>query len=281
MKKLLFLFSAVLLLPLAAGEVMNLNSRMELGVPGRGVPGYYFDVNKAHIDVTSRDLAKNYNTVTVPDGRGGMCMKIPGYTGVSFYQLESSEMILPRDGEVEISFDVKIGADENGVLHPVKPFSIDFRCYADGAKDKYYPMLRRFSFRPGTEWKTIKRRFKIKAYTYYYHIWVMPEGVKSGGTVNSLYLDNFTLRYVDGKDVEPEEYAVIPDDPNHLYAPGKTAALDIRARINSTAQQIDAALEVKKEYNSEKVARIPVKLVRGKDGTYTAKCSFKFKEYGS
>lgn len=281
MKKLLFLFSAVLLLPLAAGEIMNLNSRMELGVPGRGVPGYYFDVNKAHIDVTSRDLAKNYNTVTVPDGRGGMCMKIPGYTGVSFYQLESSEMILPRDGEVEISFDVKIGADENGVLHPVRPFSIDFRCYADGAKDKYYPMLRRFSFRPGTEWKTIKRRFKIKAYTYYYHIWVLPEGVKSGGTVNSLYLDNFTLRYVDGKDVEPEEYAVIPDDPNHVYAPGKTAALDIRARINSTAQQIDATLEVKKEYNSEKVARIPVKLVRGKDGTYTANCSFKFKEYGS
>ena len=281
MKNWLKIFCSFIFLPLVAGEVMNLNSGMELGVPGKGVPGFFFDVNKAHIDIASKDLAKVYTAVTVKDGKNGNCMMIPGYAGVSAYQLESSEMLLQRDGEVEISFDAKIGADENGVMHKAKPFVIDFRCYADGSKDKYYPMLHRFTFRPGKEWKTFKRRFKVKAYTYNYHIWVMPEGVKSGETCNALYLDNFKLRYVDGKDVEPEEYAVIPDNDDHVYAPGKTAVLDVRARINSKAATINATLEVKKEYNSEKVASIPVKLVRGNDGTYTAKCSYKFEEFGS
>ena len=282
MKK--FSLSAVAVLCLfgvSAGEVINLNSSMELGVPGKGVPGYYFDVNKVHVDEVAKNLDKVYRTVTVPDGKDGMCLKIPGYTAVSGYQLESSEMLITRSGEVEISFDAKIGPDENGVMQPQKSFAIDFRCYADGDVDKYYPMLRRFSFRPDTQWKTFKKRFKVKAYSYYYHIWVLTEGLKSGDTANSLYLDNFKLRYVDGKDVEPEEYAVIPDCDEHLYAPGKTAKLDVRARINSGKKSIDAVLKVKKEYNGEVAASIPVKLERDKNGTFVGKCEYKFNQFGA
>ena len=163
-KKILFLAAVLFSAALTAGEVINLNSSMELGVPGKGVPGYYFDVNKVHVDEVAKNLDKIYRTVTVPDGKDGMCLKIPGYTAVSGYQLESSEMLITRSGEVEISFDAKIGPDENGVMQPQKSFAIDFRCYADGDVDKYYPMLRRFSFRPGTQWKTFKKRFKVKVF---------------------------------------------------------------------------------------------------------------------
>ena len=162
MKKTTVFLAFSLMLPLLyAGEVMNLNSSMELGVPGKGVPGYFFDVNKLHVKEGQKDYGKIYAALTVADGKDGNCLKIPGYAGVSSYQLESSEMILPRDGEIEISFDAKIGADENGVLHPAKPFAIDFRCYPDLDRDKYYPMLKRFDFRPTQEWKTFKKRFKI------------------------------------------------------------------------------------------------------------------------
>ena len=181
MKKITAFLTFALLFPvLIAGEAINLNSTMELGVPGKGAPGFFFDINKLHVKEGAKNYDKIYAAITVPDGKDGNCLMIPGYTAVSGYQLESSEMILPRDGEVEISFDAKIGPDENGVLHEAKQFVIDFRCFPDLDKDKYYPMLKRYNFRPGTEWKTFKKRFKIKGYTYYYFIWVMPSGLKNG-----------------------------------------------------------------------------------------------------
>lgn len=280
MKKLVVLLFAGIFLPLAAGEVMNLNSSMELGVPGKGAPAYYFDVNKLHITQAEKSLNRVMYAVTDPNGKNGNCIKIPGYSGVAAYMLEVSEMILPRDGEVEITFDAKIGPDENGVLHPAKQFTIDFRCFPDLDKDKYYPMLKRYNFRPTTEWKTFKKRFNIKGYSYYYHIWVMSE-LKSGETANALYLDNLKLRYVDGKDVEPEEYAVIPDQDDHLYAPGKTAKLDIRARLNGMGDSVNGTLVFTKEYNSAVVKKMPVTLKRDANGTYVGKVDFKVTEFGS
>ena len=281
MKKILSKFFLLTLLPLAAGEAINLNSTMELGVPGKGAPGFFFDINKLHVKEGAKNYDKIYAAITVPDGKDGNCLMIPGYTGVSGYQLESSEMILPRDGEVEISFDAKIGPDENGVLHPAKSFVIDFRCFPDLTKDKYYPMLKSYSFRPGTEWKTFKKRFKIKGYTYYYFIWVLPSGLKNGETGNSLYLDNFKLHYVDEKDAAPEEYAVVPDRQDQIYAPGDTVKFDLRARLNSDEKSVNASLLLKKDYNGEVVEKLPVKLTRGADGTYTAVADVKLKEYGS
>lgn len=275
--KLLFLA----LLPLTAGEVMNLNSSMELGVPGKGVPGFLFDVNKLHIKEGVKDYNKTYAALTVPGGKNGNCLMIPGYTGVSGYQLESSEMILPRDGEVEISFDAKIGPDENGVLHKAKPFAIDFRCFPDLDKDRYYPMLKRYNFRPTTEWKTFTKRFNIKGYTYYYFIWVMPSGLKSGETGNSLYLDNFKLRYVDGKDVEPEEYAVIPDRDDQIYTRGEKVKFDLRARLNSNEKSVKATLLLKKDYNGEVIRKMPVELTRQSDGTYVGAAEITLDLYGS
>ncbi len=282
MKKITaFLTFALLLTALSAGEAINLNATMELGVPGRGAPGFFFDINKLHVKEGAKNYDKLYAAITVPDGKDGNCLMIPGYTAVSGYQLETAGMILPRDGEIEISFDAKIGPDENGVLHSAKPFTIDFRCFPDQDKDKYYPMLKRYNFRPGTEWKTFKKRFNIKGYSYYYFIWVMPSGLKNGETGNSLYLDNFKLHYVDEKDAAPEEYAVVPDRKDLIYAPGDTVKLDLRARLNSNERSINASLLLKKDYNGEVVEKLPVKLNRGADGTYTAAADIKLKMFGS
>ena len=228
---------------LSAGEVINLNSSMELGLTGAGVPACRLDVNRAAISAVRANPEKVYFARTVPGGNPGQCLMIPGYTGVSNYQLELADFLLTRDGEVEISFDAKIGPDETGAMQPQRSFHIDFRTFPDLSRDTYYPMLTGFSFRPGTEWKRFSRRFKVKAYTNYYHIWVLPNGIPDGGTGNALYLDNFRFAWVDGKPAEePEEYAVIPDRTDQIYAPGDPVKLTVRARLRSDRKELAGTL---------------------------------------
>lgn len=265
-----------------AGEIVNRNAGMELGEPGRGVPGVFLDINRAAMGTVRANPAKLYVPRTVPGGNPGQCLVIPGYTGVSDWQLEFANLMLTRDGEVEISFDAKVGPDENGKLQKLNPFSIDFRLYPDGDRDSYYPMLKRFSFRPTTEWKHFSRRFRIKAYTNYYNIWVLPNGIPNGGTGNALYLDNFRLEYLDGKNTaEPEEYCVIPDRDDQLYKPGDSVRFTVRARLNGLPPDAEASLLVKRDYNGSRVAELPVRLTRGADGTYTGTASLKTGEFGS
>lgn len=265
-----------------SGEIVNRNAGMELGEPGRGVPGYFLDVNRAAIGTVRANPDRIYTPRTVADGKNGQCMMIPGYQGVAHYQLELADLYLDRDGEVEISFDAKIGPDETGKFQKPDGFRIDFRLFPDNDRDSYYPMLNGFNFRPTTEWKRFSKRFKVKAYPYCYNIWVLPDAIPSGGTLNSLYLDNFRLEYVDGKPAEePEEYSVIPDRDDQLYAPGETVRYAVRARLREASAVADAVLTLKRDYNSSELAKLPVRLTRGADGTYTGTASFKAGEFGS
>ncbi|UKI32882.1 MAG: hypothetical protein L6W00_04895 [Lentisphaeria bacterium] len=176
----------------------------------------------------------------------------------------------------------KVGPDEGGTLHKLSSFTIDFRLFPDNDRDSYYPMLKSFSFRPTTEWQRFSRRFPVKAYTNYYNIWVMPSAVKSGGTLNSLYLDNFQLRYVDGRKTdEPEEYCVIPDRDDQLYRRGDTVRFAVRARLADAADSLDAELAVLRDYNNSELAALPLRLTRRADGTWTGSASWKAGEYGS
>ena len=263
-----------------AGEIVNRNAGMELGEIGRGVPGYILEVNHAAIDAVRANPAKMFVLRTAAGGNPGQCLMIPGYKGMAGYQMELADLFLSRDGEVEISFDAKIGPDENGVMHKPAPFIIDFRLFPDTDRDSYYPMLKRFQFRPTTEWKRFSRRFKVKAYSYAYNIWVLPAGEPKEDTLNALYLDNFRLEYVDGKSSEPEEYSVIPDRVDPLYAPGDRVRFSIRARLNGTAPA-DAVLQIRRDYNGSEIARIPVRLAPGADGTFTGKAELPLKEFGS
>lgn len=263
-----------------AGEIVNRNAGMELGEIGRGVPGYVLEVNHAAIDAVRANPAKMFVLRTAAGGNPGQCLMIPGYKGMAGYQMELADLFLSRDGEVEISFDAKIGPDENGVMHKSAPFIIDFRLFPDTDRDSYYPMLKRFQFRPTTEWKRFSRRFKVKAYSYAYNIWVLPAGEPKEDTLNALYLDNFRLEYVDGRSSEPEEYSVIPDRVDPLYAPGDRVRFSIRARLNGTAPA-DAVLQIRRDYNGSEIARIPVRLAPGADGTFTGKAELPLKEFGS
>lgn len=282
MKSLPVTLCSALALLACGGEPVNLNSHMELGEPGRGVPGYFLDVNRAAIDTVRAAPDRLYTPRTVSGGNPGQCLMIPGYRGVSHYQLELADILLTRDGEVEISFDAKVGPDEGGTLHKLSSFTIDFRLFPDNDRDSYYPMLKSFSFRPTTEWRHFSRRFPVKAYTNYYNIWVMPSAVKSGGTLNSLYLDNVQLRYVDGRKTgEPEEYCVIPDRDDQLYRRGDTVRFTVRARLADAADSLDAELAVLRDYNNSELAALPLRLIRGADGTWTGSASWKAGEYGS
>ena len=110
----------------------------------------------------------------------------------------------------------------------------------------------------------------------------MPSAVKSGGTLNSLYLDNFQLRYVDDeKNGEPEEYCVIPDRDDQLYRRGDTVRFAVRARLADAADSLDAELAVLRDYNNSELAALPLRLTRRADGTWTGSASWKAGEYGS
>ena len=272
--------TASFLLP--AGELLNRNAGMELGIPGKGAPGYFLCVNRAALKTVQAAPDKIYTSVTVGEGKDGQGLMIPGYSGVSHWQLELADFMLTRDGEVEISFDAKVLPDENGKLQPLRAYSIDFRAFPDQDRDHYYPMLKAFSFRPGTEWKHFSKRFKVKAYTNYYNIWVLAPYVPSGTTLNALCLDNFRFEYVDSAPAPvPEEYSVIPDRGDQLYSRGDLVAYTVRARLNDARETVEAKLVFKREYNDSPAAIEAITLKRGKDGTYTGEKSFALREFGS
>ena len=272
--------TASFLLP--AGELLNRNAGMELGIPGKGAPGYFLCVNRAALKTVQAAPDKIYTSVTVGEGKDGQGLMIPGYSGVSHWQLELADFMLTRDGEVEISFDAKVLPDENGKLQPLRAYSIDFRAFPDQDRDHYYPMLKAFSFRPETEWKHFSKRFKVKAYTNYYNIWVLAPYVPSGTTLNALCLDNFRFEYVDSAPAPvPEEYSVIPDRGDQLYSRGDLVAYTVRARLNDARETVEAKLVFKREYNDSPAAIEAITLKRGKDGTYTGEKSFALREFGS
>ncbi|UKI32881.1 MAG: hypothetical protein L6W00_04890 [Lentisphaeria bacterium] len=65
MKSLPVTLCSALALLACGGEPVNLNSHMELGEPGRGVPGYFLDVNRAAIDTVRAAPDRLYTPRTV------------------------------------------------------------------------------------------------------------------------------------------------------------------------------------------------------------------------
>ena len=79
------------MLPLTGGELLNLNSSMELGIVGRGVPGcsYYATMLDKHQIAEFPD--RIYSAETAEGGNPGRCMKIPGFRGISRYRIEFAD----------------------------------------------------------------------------------------------------------------------------------------------------------------------------------------------
>lgn len=178
---------------LATGGTINNNSTAELGTLNGPVPGVKFEHIQIARDVTRANPERIYYPVTVNGGNPGKCMMLPGYRGLRSYRFSLEDFYIREACEVEISFDAKAGANEDGKYTPNQLFRVDFRANTDGDRDKYYPMLKGFTFRPSDKWQRFSKRFKIKGYTNFYSIWVMPG---AGKNVNTLYLDNFRFARV-------------------------------------------------------------------------------------
>ena len=66
--------TASFLLP--AGELLNRNAGMELGIPGKGAPGYFLCVNRAALKTVQAAPDKIYTSVTVGEGKDGQGLMI-------------------------------------------------------------------------------------------------------------------------------------------------------------------------------------------------------------
>ena len=228
-KRIFFGVTLSLIAQINAGELLNCNSSMELGVTGRGVPGYSYYIHFIDKKQTHKNPEKIYNIRTVEGGKQGKCMEIPGYPGVSRWRIELADFYLKRDGKIRISFDVKMGPDVHGVFHPENRYGISFRCNRDETKHKRYPLLTGFYFRPEKEWKHFSRTFDVKAYSMYYAVWITTPNIPHGSAANTLWFDNFRVEYVDGERKADAEFAAIPDQADQIYSLGQSGKWHIRA----------------------------------------------------
>lgn len=281
-KKLFVGAMAAVLAPLGAGELLNCNSTMELGVTGRGVPGISYYIQ--HLD--KKKAYKNpdmiYNARTVEGGNPGRCMEVPGFPGVTRWRIELADFFLKRDGKVRISFDAKIGPDVNGVFHPETTYSIGFRCNRDETRDKTYPMLKGFYFHPEKEWKRFSHTFDVKAYTMYYAVWICTPNIPRGSAPNTLWFDNFRVEYEDGARKADGEFAATPDQADQIYSMGQQGKWHIRAEIPGIkGNTIKGEFLTLREHDKSLVSTKPVVLKREYGNIFSADQLFRVDEYGS
>ncbi len=265
-----------------AGELLNSNARMELGVPGRGVPGYAYRVQFGDRKYIAAHPDRIFNAITEANGKEGRCMLLPGYQGISRYRVDLPHFYLKRDGEIQISFDAKIVPDETGIFRKPRRFTIDFRCNTDGDRDSYYPMLTGFDFLPEKEWKHFERTFKVRAYTCFYAVAIYSSFLPPGETHNGLCIDNFRVEYRDGKRDTEGEYCAVADRPDQIYFPGDPIHFDVRAELPSVREEsVHGVLRLKREYRPSVSTEHPLTLQREYGNVFSGRVSTTAGEYGS
>lgn len=257
---------------LATGGTINNNSTAELGTLNGPVPGVKFEHIQIARDVTRANPERIYYPVTVNGGNPGKCMMLPGYRGLRSYRFSLEDFYIREACEVEISFDAKAGANEDGKYTPNQLFRVDFRANTDGDRDKYYPMLKGFTFRPSDKWQRFSKRFKIKGYTNFYSIWVMPG---AGKNVNTLYLDNFRFARVGAPAKPQEEYSVTFDKIESLYRSGEPVKMTFRALLDTQEKELRGTVGIRFFHDGKQVAELPVALTRQTDGVYEGTALWK------
>lgn len=264
------LLSAVF--PLAA-ETINNNSSMELGVLNGPAPGVKFETISISRDAIRANPGRLYYPVTVTGGNPGRCTMIPGFKGLAAYRLSFEDFHIDKDCEVEISFDAKAAPGEDGAFTPNQLFSIDFRANTDYERDKYYPMLSGMTFRPSEKWQNFSKRFKIKGYTNFYSIWILPRA--GGGAINTLYIDNFRFARVGASAKNQNEYAVTFNKIDSTYRAGEKVGMTFRAILDSSAKTLNGKAVVKFFHDKKPAAVLPLTLTRQADGVYEGAVEWK------
>ena len=263
---------------IAAAKTINSNSSGELGILNGPAPGFKFENIQIGNRESDADPERIYYPLTVNGGNPGRCVMVPGYKGLRSYRLSLEDFYIYDACEVEISFDAKAAPNENGSYTPNQSFRIDFRANTDGDRDRYYPMLSGFAFRPTDKWQTFSKRFKIKGYTNFYSIWVLPSG---GREINTLYLDNFRFRRLDAPSKPQNEYAITFDKVDSTYRSGEPVKMTVRAILDSKEKEIAGTMEIRFFHNQQPIVSLPVVLKRQADGIYEGNLLWKPDRYGS
>lgn len=262
----------------AAAKTINNNSSAELGMENGPAPGFKFE----NIQISNKEVNANpdriYYPVTVSGGNPGKCIMLPGYKGLRGYRFSLEDFYIHDACEVEISFDAKAGPNENGKYTPKQRFQIDFRANTDRDRDSYYPMLSGFAFHPTDQWQTFSKRFKIKGYTNFYSIWVLPGSRKE---INTLYLDNFRFTRVGAPAKPQEEYAVTFDKVTSLYRTGEPVKMTFRAILDSQEKRLSGKADIRFFHDQKQVASLPVSLTRQADGVYEGSVLWKPELHGA
>lgn len=234
-------------LPVQA-ELLNPGADMELGETGKPVPGWMLTLNRIDRNLLKTQPDTFFTTETVLEKGRGRVLLVPYRPGMYDLSLICGEMSVPADGEVEVAFDAKVGKPV-GADQPNIRLSADFRCYAPlnikpapNWSHKSYPVLGGFSTTPATEWKHFSRKVKVinVGTAYVMTLQIRPT---DGKALNApLYIDNFRMTFLNGKNDYPEEASIVPDHAEAHYFKDETMNFRITARLNANAEAVKTEL---------------------------------------
>ncbi len=274
------------------GRVLNVNSSMELGSEGAPVPGWRLKVFKMDRELVAKNPSAKVSNAAVKREDGGLCMEIPVVKGLAAYQLSTSDMFIDKDGEVEISFDCRLGESEDGAKPNIK-CAVDFRAFGDEAPGVMpknpdhprYPVLKSFAFKPGSEWSHVSKTFKVIKWHNAYTLWINVSS-DDGATIDvPLRLDNFKVELRGGKPCG--EAAAVPDKSGGSYFAGEKIKLAVKALLDSKAPSEDVKLDIVADYDSRAWRSFDLKLKRlsddksSKGGVYEGSLELPADKFGS
>ncbi len=266
----------------ALAAPMNIGGSMDLGDPGKPVPGWSVLINRIQADAVSENPAALIQTTAVP-GKNGFALQTPNVKGLIHLILRCNRFRIDRDAEVEVSFDYKCSPEEVGKLNVY----LDFRTLGDrGMKARpewdhvRYPVLKGFRIRPTAEWQHVSRKLKVIRWHNDYQVSlnvIRNDRTPLQGTV---CFDNFKIRFADRPDLPLQEAAVIPGRDGGSYFKGDAVKLKINALLNSDKQEETVTLALVADHDKTIRREFPVRLRRNgfrHEGTL----EFRADRYGS
>ena len=283
--KNIFILPATLLLaglqPVSA-ELLNRNPGFELGITDRGIPGTQLVIQKLDKKELRKNPERNYLPLTSANGNPGRCAMIPGYKGVCYYRFIPAVFTVPRNGEIEIGFDAKISPGEGGSLQN-NTFLVGCTVTErdpDSTQQLCAPVY--LTFRPQSEWKHFSYRFPVKKYTTPYMVTFRVLGLNPGDSPDTLFLDNFRIRYTDSPDEEdPEEFAAVLNNPLHLYHRNDPVEITIRARLKDERAEIPAEIKLTECLPGTEARFFRMALHKGNDAVHEGRISLTADRFGA
>lgn len=243
----------------AAGQGLNVNCGMELGRVGPGAPGYKLGAYQVLCEVVRAKPDKLYMPETVAGGNTGQCLRIPGYEGMASYSLALGDFYIHEDCDVEISFDAKIGPDEQGVSWQESNYTMTFQAIPRNQSGERR-VVENLSFKPGKEWRHYALKCKAVKWENFYGCGVILIPTRGQKSVNSLYLDNFVIKKIGDVTPCPDEMALVPDNINAAYEHGAPVKLLARALLKRSGEEEKTTFSLISDYNGQTVKTLELPL---------------------